>query len=407
MNIVLLKLIETAVRSLFIVVGTYALGIVEAGQFGLFATLLNIGAFLFGYERYMDLQRKMVGQPSEICDGKLEKALWFWALNYLLILPGFALVMIFWMHFSMTLVAMSLLIVVGEHLANQAYQMAMINQRYRNLMLIVLVKNTGLLGAVGWHIVVGKDLTLAHVVRDWFVVTIFSIVLLALATWRIKARKGTSYPFNFELFRHQYVASFAHFLIGLVAILSVQMDRLVVGAILPGAQIGSYFRQVLLVSLMYQLFSIASYNRILPGIYHKARTENIAALRPLVRKEHLLVICVTAALYGGILLVGSLGRINFFERFHLRPDLLAVLFVGFVIRAGADLNSIMLNGKGLEKFILRYQATALSIGFVFYVALAWTFAIAGAVAAALVAPSVYLFLSNRALTAHHRKEVLA
>jgi O-antigen/teichoic acid export membrane protein len=322
-------------------------------------------------------------------------------------LPGFALVMVLWMHFSVVLVAMSLLIVVGEHLANQAYQMSMINQRYRRLMLIVLAKNSGLLAAVGWHIVIGKDLTLIHVVRDWFVVTIFSIVLLAVATWRIKARNSASYPFDFELFRHQYAASFAHFLIGLVALLSVQMDRLVAGAILPGAQTGSYFRQVLLVSLVYQLFNIASYNRILPGIYHKARTETVAALRPLVRREHLLVICVTVTLYAGILLVGSLPGVNFFERFHLRPELLAVLFVGFVIRAGADLNSIMLNGKGLEKYILLYQTSALAVGFVFYVALAWKFGIAGAVSAALIAPSVYLFLSSRALSAHNKKEVMA
>jgi O-antigen/teichoic acid export membrane protein len=404
-NIVALKLVETFVRSLFVLVTSYALQIEQSGRFGLVVTLIGLFAFLFGYERQVDLQRKMVGQPSLLFDRRLVDALWFWSFNYSFEVPLFALLMFLWIKLPPALVLWSVVIVIGEHLANQAYQMAMIGPRYRHLMLVVTAKNVSLLAAVAYLIAFDKpDLSLDNILLAWGVLSVGSIVVLAAGFLFIRERVPREEQLSLEIIWRQYRASLAHFLIGSVAILSVQMDRLVAGALLVPAEVGSYFRHVMLISIVYQLFNIASFNRVLPNIFSLAQTQTVTAIRPVVRREYLLVIAVSVVIYLTILVVGYLPRIDFFARYHIRPELLAVFFTSFLLRAGADLNGILLNGKGLERRILRIQATALAIGLLFYVVLASRFGIAGAAVAGLAAPSIYLGLSRRTLSAYQASE---
>lgn len=405
MSIVALKLLETFVRALFIVVTTYALHVEELGQFGLIVTLVGLFSFLFGFERQIDLQRKLVGQPAHLFDGKLEDALWLFVLNYVLTLPVFAVLMLVWLKLPLGLVLACVTVVVGEHLANQSYQMALISHRHRHLVLIVTLKNSALFLYVAFVLfVVRAPLTLAGVLYAWSVVSVGSVCLLgAMWIWvRDPSHRG-QLP-TFGTFTSQYRASYNHFLIGLIAILSIQMDRLVAGAVLRPTDVGLYFRHVLLTSLVYQLFNIASFNRILPRIFQLARTEPAAQVRPVIWSEYKRVLAASALMYVGAVIAGEVPGIAFFHRYHIRPEFLALLFVAFLLRAGADLNGILLNGKGRERRILIIQTTALAVGVAVYASLAITLGITGAMFANLAAPATYLLLSRRELAALEKAE---
>ncbi len=400
MSIVVLKLFETFVRSLFVLVASYALPLDESGRFGLFVTLVGLFAFLFAYERQVDMQRKMVGQPPREFDRMLQDGLWFWLFNYAFEVPIFVLLMLLWLKLPLILVLWSPAIVIGEHLANQAYQIAMIGPRYRHLMLVVTAKNAALLAAAGYYIFLDKaDLSLASLLDAWGMLSLFSILALGAALFAIKEHIVRDEPLGFPVIARQYRASFNHFMIGLVAILSVQMDRLVAGAFLAPAEIGIYFRNAMPVSIVYQLFNIASFNRVLPEIFAAARTSPVAAIRPRVFREFLTVAGAAALIYAAILAAAHLPHLDgLFAKYHIRPELLCFLFASFLLRAGGDLNGILLNGKNLERRILAIQVSALLVGVVFYVGLSWRFGLMGTVVAGMFGQGLYLFRTRRALS---------
>jgi hypothetical protein len=66
-RLVVTKLVETAARGLFMLVCIYALPLEEAGRFGLIATAVGLLAFALGFERQIDVLRRVTGLPSGAC----------------------------------------------------------------------------------------------------------------------------------------------------------------------------------------------------------------------------------------------------------------------------------------------------------------------------------------------------
>lgn len=398
--LVVVKLIDVAARAGFVLAATYGLHIEQAGQFGLVVTLVGLFAFAFNFERHIDIQRRTAGQPYELFDRFVTSALEFFAFNWVLMLPLFGVAVLVLTHVAPPLLALAAVVVIGEHLSNQAYQYALISPRYYPLLLVVAAKNIVLVGIVLYQsFLSGKGLDLVFVLEVWAVGAVLCTGALAALWLRFRRAAPRAAPFHFAVdILGQHKASAVHFTLGLVAILILQYDRLAVGALLPLEQVGLYFRHTLLVSLAYQAFNVISFNRVIPSIYAAARTHDVAHLRGRVMREYLKTVVGTPLLLAGAWAANAVTGGVYAERFHLSLWLMAIMLGGFILRAAADFHALILNARHREADVLRQQAIAFVVGAVLLIGLTWRFGVYGAASATVVTSALYLALLTRSVS---------
>ena len=401
MFLILVKIIEVVARGGFIAGVTYSLGLEEAGQFGIAQTLIGLFALCFGWERHVDIQRRMVGDPEPVFDRAVTAALPFWGFNYLVMTPAFILLCWAMAKLDPLQLAMALVIVVTEHLSNQAYQMSLVNRRYRPLVSIVAARNLATLGiAAPYLLFAPSQLTLDFALGVSAVLSGVSILVIAACWLRIQQRAAHETAFSFaDRIWPQHRASFTHFRIGIVAFLMLQYDRLAVGTFATLAESGIYFRHVLLVFFGYQLYTIASFNRITPTIFAAAKREPLAHLLGLLRREYAMIALVAGG--GMAAAIGidlALGR-AVSAKYHLEYGLAAILLVGTLIRVAADFAGMIVNARMREADLLRAQLIAFACGAILLAALTFLFGIGGAATASALTSGIYLFLVTRAIRA--------
>ena len=393
------KLVDVGARAAFILTATYGLQIAQAGRFGLIATLVGLFAFAFNFERHIDIQRRAAGEDHGVFDRYIVQALKFFAFNWAFMVPLFVLAVLLWTHASAVILLLAVVVVVAEHLSNQAYQYALINHRYYPMLLVVAAKNSLLAVVVLYRALFARDgFDLMFVMQLWAVGAVLCTLGLAVMFARLNAASKKTEPFRFGTdILGQHRASLTHFLIGLIAILILQFDRLAVGGLMSFEQTGQYFRHTLLVSFAYQAFNIASFNRITPAIFTEAKTQTIPHLRHRVLREYLKTLVGVPLLlllaWGADVATGHVWS----ERFHLSLLLMALLLSGFVLRAAADFHALILNARHDERHILSAQGAAFAVGAVLLVVLTWRFGVYGAAFATLATSALYLVLVSRAV----------
>ena len=397
MKLVIIKLFEVAARALFTVLVTFSLPLEEAGQFGLLATVINLFAFGLGWERHIDLQRRLVGSPEKVFDAGVVAGLKLYAANALFLAPLFVLVALTLVRLEFNLALLATAIVVSELLANQLYNITLVQHRYIPVLLSVLLKNAALLGATTWFAFASPDdMNFERVLFVWFGLSLAgTLFLVALWWWRARP-----FDLNAELpidssVGAQRRASMTHFLIGLMGILSLQADRFVIGALLPLETVGIFFRHALLVSLAYQLFNIGSHNRVLPRVFEAAKTQPVSSLIPIVVREWLLLAALVGTGFAMALGFDALTDRVFSERFSLDPVLAAILLVGVVIRTGADFCAMLCNATHNEREIFRSQILAFSVGALAMILLTSRYGLYGAAAGGTAAALLYLIVISR------------
>jgi O-antigen/teichoic acid export membrane protein len=393
------KLVDVATRAAFILTATYGLQIAQAGRFGLIATLVGLFAFAFNFERHIDIQRRSAGEDHGVFDRYVVQALKFFAFNWAIMVPLFVLAIALWTHASLLIIGLAVVVVLGEHLSNQAYQYALINHRYYPMLLVVAAKNSVLALMVLYHAVFARDgFDLMFVMELWAIGAVMCTTALLILFARLNAAAARTAPFSFSTdILGQHKASLTHFLIGLIAILILQFDRLAVGGLMSFEDTGQYFRHTLLVSFAYQAFNIASFNRITPAIFAEAKTQDIPHLRRRVLREYLKTVIGVPLLLLGAWGADVLTDHVWSERFHLSLILMGVLLVGFMLRAAADFHALILNARHDERHILRSQGAAFAVGAVLLVVLTWRFGVYGAAFATIATSALYLVLVSRAV----------
>lgn len=392
--LVVVKMCDIAARAGFVLAATYGLPIAQAGQFGLVVTLVGLFAFGFNFERHIDIQRRTAGEAGEIFDRYVTSALGFFAFNWALMVPLFLVAVVLLTHVSPALLAMAVIVVVGEHLSNQAYQYALISPRYHPLLLAVTAKNATLVVIVLYHALIsGTGLDLQVVMELWAAGAVLCTAALAVMWLRLRRPAPRSAPFHFAIdILGQHRASVVHFVLGLIAILSLQYDRLAVGALMPLDQVGLYFRHTLLVSLAYQAFNVVSFNRITPSVFAEAKDHDVAHLRRRVFREYLRTLVGTPLLLAAAWAADALTGGVYTQRFHLSLWLMAIMLGGFMLRAAADFHALIMNARHREADVLRQQAISFAVGAVLLGVLTWRFGVYGAAGATVVTAALYLIL---------------
>lgn len=385
-------------RAAFVVLTTYSLALSEAGQFGLIVTIQGLASFAFGYERHVDIQRRMVGEAESVFDQAVSRALSLFSVNYFVILPFFLLALITTVKIGFSLVALCAAIAISEQLMNQAYLMSMVNRRYLAFLFIATGKNILISGMVLSSLLFIGPLKLELVLSIWAGISTVAVVLSAFFWTRRKSHtKNSDGQTVLGSLRHQYKASRTHFLLGLVAILILQFDRLVVGAILPLETVGIYFRHVLLLSLVYQVFNIAFYNRIVPRVYLLAKTGTVQKLKSIVNREYFYVVLFVAfIIIVGLVLLWITGS-TLTKRYSLNPLFFAGLLLASILRMRADFNGMIFNARMQEKTILKLQLLVFGTSAVLMIVFTAIFGIPGTIGASITASALYLGLTQLAL----------
>ncbi|MFN0183115.1 MAG: hypothetical protein ACKVQR_04770 [Aquabacterium sp.] len=391
------KLAETVCRGLFILVATYRLPVVDAGQFGLIATLVGIGAFLVGFERQVDLLRCVSGSPAAEVRQRLSETFRFHAVNAWAVLPWAALLGSQAFGWSATTLALALLILVGEYAGNQAYQAVLVDRRHYPLMALGLARVATLLAAtLGWAWLSPATFDAEGLLLLWSGLSAVFLPILAWL-WIVAMRPaGPASNLPVHTIGAQYRASALHFSVGLAAMAALQADRLVVGSLLNPFDIGIFFRHVTLAGLALQLFNIASYNRVAPTVYLRVRQANRPDALRIVKVEYLRF-AVALGLACAALSAGVAIADNVRSATGLVPAWIALLGVAVMLRGGADYAGLVLLAVGADRRLLANQCAAVLVGVVLLILLARAYGVFGAVLGSIATPLIYICLNLHAI----------
>ncbi|MEP5661506.1 MAG: hypothetical protein ABJL33_15140 [Hyphomicrobiales bacterium] len=381
------------------VLTSYMLTLSEAGQFGLVVTFQGLASFAFGYERHTDIQRRMVGQDPALFDQAVTQALLLFSVNYLLVAPFFIAALVFAVNMPAPLIILCLIIAIAEQLMNQAYLMSMVNRRYLPLLVVAVGKNIAIVVAVFLPVLLtGDGVELNRVLSIWAIGSCVAVGLCTGLWLRLRLTESELPQIRIStVLGRQYRASWNHFLLGLTAILTLQADRLITGAVLSLDQVGIFFRHVLLVSMIYQVFNIAFYNRVLPKVFELARTETVPSLRRIVTREFIRVLAFVAL----VAAVGSVFNIitggQFIERFSLVPMFFIGLLLVSSIRMRADFNALIFNALHRERTIFHLQLISFVFSIPLMLGLTFLYGIPGTIAAGFCSAFLYFVLTTAAL----------
>jgi O-antigen/teichoic acid export membrane protein len=224
------------------------------------------------------------------------------------------------------------------------------------------------------------------------------VVFLAIsAAWFLAhaedLRTGPMMPFR-QAMAAQYKASRVHFSIGLLALLSLQADRLIVGSLLSLEQTGIYFRQVFLAMSMYQVATVFSYNRVLSGVYRNIQSGESGRAKAILRAERWRVFPAGAALAAVLLVLGLSEDSPVSSIESLIPGLLSGLVLALSFRILADYNAIVLNALHDERDIFRSQGLSLSVSAVLNVVLTSHYGLYGTVVSVIAGAVIYLLTTS-------------
>lgn len=391
----LIKLLDIAARSLFVLLSLYALPIRSTGQFGLALTLIGFFTFFSGFERYVDLQRRMVGHDAVECDRLIVSSWQFYATNYIACLPVLLALLVWWVSLPVDVALLCFVIAIGEHVSGEVYRIALIAPRYRAVLLTALAKNLALLLWAASEIWLSHDRFDIHrLTAAWAGLSLLFVLVAAIVFTRTWAFPSLASVCGAELTRiQQFRASRTHFMIGLVAVGLLQCDRVVVGSLLSLEDSGIYFRHILLASFAYQVFNVASYGRVAAHVYQHLHANRRHEARSIIRREMTMLVPASALVIAVFYFLASdHGPIPALR--SVNADFLAVLTLGFLVRASADFNALLLNGAYSERDVFVAQFSTLCITVLLNSAMTQFFGLVGTVVTVALGSCVYLLISS-------------
>ena len=370
----------------------YLLPLRASGQFGLIVMLLSFFVFLCGFERIVDLQRRAAAASEARTDRLIVATLRFYVVNQALLLPPLGALLLAWVGLTPAEVALTLVIAVIEHFCNEVYRISIFAPRYGALLWVVFAKNLAVPALAAAAVLAGGlALDLATVLWAWAVASVVAFAILASGFAR-RLRLVPGEPAGAEMrVARQYRASLTHFIIGLVALFSIQVDRLIVGSLLTLELSGVYFRHLFLAAAVYQVTTVASHNRIVLRVFQALHASDAAAARRLIRRELRRVLAAAALIIAAILLVDP-RHLPHAAAATFLPVILAGLVLAFVLRLAAEYHSVFLNGAHREADVLRSQVLAVTLSAGVNVLLTSVYGLHGTVTAMAIGAAAYLLI---------------
>lgn len=378
-----LKLTEVAFRLLFLLEALIFLEPAPAGQFGLLNTLIALFALCAGFECWGVVWRKLAVIEPTAHDALIASVIRFFQFNYLLLSPAFIVAAVFWLQLTPYETGLGLAIAVGEQLAAESYRLAVVQGKYRRLLAISVGKNAAVLMAMSMLVFAFKSaVALTVILEIWATANLISLLGLRMVYHSGGATDRRAGLRTLSEIAQQYRESLAFFGTGFVAFCSVQIDRLVVGAVATLELTGIYFKNVFLAASIYTAATILLHNRAVPAIYRAvAQHRYDEAARTLRRESAKAVAGYAIVMLTLLATVRAITGDEFLARNSVSTTYLAGLLFAFCIRSAADYNCTFLNSTGHEKWVLRLHGLTVAVSVLLLFYLTKSFGVAGAVAA--------------------------
>jgi O-antigen/teichoic acid export membrane protein len=395
-TIALLKLLDIALRALFFLIPLFLLDPRSAGQLGLLNTLVALSAFLVGFERYRVLQRQLAGADEAEARRLIKSIIPFFCVNYFLVAPILAVLIVLWLELTAYDAMLGLSIVIGEHLTNATYQLALASEKYRAYFLIALIKSligmSMLLGVIAFQ---GAGLSLEAVLEVWAGVSVLGFVAIACAAYRHgKSPALASDQWARSNLVEQYRTNAAYFIIGLVALCSVQIDRIIIGAVADLETAGIYFKNLFIAASVYQFVTITIHNRFILRVYQGASQGQYLQVNTIIKRESLRATMVYLAVAAAIIAAPNWTEtLGLMERGALRAEYLIGLLLAFMLRTVGDHYCAFLNAYLNERSVLVAHLAAACIAALLNLVLTRSSGIGGTVTSVVIGSAILLVLS--------------
>ncbi len=388
------KLFETITKSLFYLIVIYGFSLETSGKFGFLTVIIGLSSVFIGFERYISLQREIVKESNENTQEKLSDLIKFYLFNFIIIIPFFSIFIYLKIFDSAGLIAFTILILIIEHISNQIYNISVVYEKYIHLMVFIIIRNILLIFSVIFIIFNDFENPLNSIIFCWFSLCLLQLILSIYFFILEQNRHSIHFfKFNFKKIFNQYLYSKIHFLIGLVAILWVQLDRIIVGLWFSSEYMGIYYRHVTLIGILIQLFNITSYNRLVPIIYGSVKTKSYNFINSILLKEYKFALSFLIFLSICIVVIYQTTLFeSFFVNYLIQLDLLLLLILVFSIKILADYQAIIFNAYKMERYIFRNQLISLVIALFFMFLLIPFYQIKGIIYASLISTIIYVVL---------------
>ena len=350
------KLLEVTSRSLFILSILYFFPLELAGKFGFILLLFGFFAIFYGFERYISLQREIIKESDKSVNIKLASTFRFYTFNFIISAPLLAVLLYNYGINTAILIFCCLLISFTEHISNAVYNISVVYNTYLIAMPTIIIKNVimFLLGVL--LIFFTQKNPIEIIIYCW--ATLSFVQLIIFSKWftnSLSVHKIEFWTYGFAEIKNHYKVAKINFLIGLISVLSLQCDRLIVGYSFDSYFTGIYFRHVSLISILYQLFNIVSYNRLVPKMFAEAKTQPFTHLRSIISSEFKKITIILLGLTTLFFIGYNFFLKSLFLSFHLDIYIVLALLGIFYIKIFADFQGMILNALNLEIKLCVFQ----------------------------------------------------
>tara|TARA_Y100001958_G_scaffold118822_1_gene85897 strand:- start:17131 stop:18351 length:1221 start_codon:yes stop_codon:yes gene_type:complete len=389
------KLLDTFFKSLYSLIIVYVFPIEISGFFGFFIVIVGLGSVIIGFERYISFQIETVDISSKAIQQKLSDLFAFYLFNLIFAAPIFSIIVYFKIFQNPLMLLLCILILFSEMLSNNIYNIGVVHVKYIIGMRVVIIKNLLLVLFSIQLYFINLDNPLFYIFLFWSILSTSQIFIFIYYFLKFQNLYNIKSSISFSRILDQYKISKFHFLLGLVALVWIQADRLLVSIWFDTKMMGIYYRHVAITSIFHQIFFMASFNRLIPQIYSSAKKNGYNILSKIIIKEYKIILSIVLFIILSILISYYTFLKEYFLDLYLQLNIILSLIFILTIRIYADFQSMILNAYKLESETFKYQALCLIIFILLMMFLVPIYKIKGVVFSLFVSTLVYTFIITK------------
>jgi len=350
---------EFGARSLLMLLCIYLLPASEAALFGSMMLFVGLFGFAVGFERYVDLQRRMPAMSDLDSRGAIASFAKLIAVGYVALIPPLYLFLVHLCGATRDQALLAVLVAVVEHASQECYRIVLVTHRHRTLLVGSTAKTIAvLLAVIAGGFVRREPLSIDAVLAWWAAIGCAWLVPTLLGISRIirSGRGGEVIGIRTQLHQSRH-----HFAVGLVALLAVQADRLVAIRLLGAEELAQYFRAVMTAGAVYQVVTLASYNRVAGDAYLGLQRGAWQAVRRTFRRERMSYVIAVVMVLLCVELVRWWSGMPWLQGALPPLPAVALACAAVLLRGISDFESIVLNHAHRESRILFAKAAAAAV----------------------------------------------
>ena len=371
----------------------YLFNPIIAGELGIVISTAGFLAMIISFERYVSLQ---IGssKSSSINQKVLSSAIASILMVFMFVSSFLVSLNYFLEFFTYPILLLLLLISLVESLLNLGYNLALVDIYFYSAVKFSAVKNIFYLISVFFFYFLQHEISVFNVLVVWFIISLITLHLL-MNRYKLKI----SNFFKLSSLKHNLYLSSSHFIIGLIAYLSVIVDKYVCSFYFSEYNLGIYYRHISLMSLMLQTGTIWLLH---PNLERIIRLTAQVRLKELRRLE--LSIVLKMVFFAFFVFLVSAYLIRSFSIVWAKEEVLFLLLIVGIFKFFGDIKAYELNCYYLGKELIIHRIASLLVFLFVFAAMGSRLGIVSLVYSLLIS-SVFFLVSTTLLTSKHENRL--